>query len=90
MVVWNLHRRYGELRLPRLLEGWRVAGRFGWDERRLTQPANWRQTYEPVLLLEADERAGMGGGEGAAGKASEGAIEERERGVPLQLERGEL
>ena len=54
MVVWNLHRRYGELRLPRLLEGWKVVGRFGWDEARLTQPANWRQTYEPVFLLEVE------------------------------------
>ena len=53
VVVWNLHRRYGPLRLPLLLAGWDEVGRVGWDEKRLTAKANWRQSYEPVIVLRA-------------------------------------
>lgn len=51
VVVFNLHRRYGNVRLPLLLDGWDVVGRVGWDEQRVTAPANWRQTYEPIFVL---------------------------------------
>jgi hypothetical protein len=51
VIVWNLHRRYGRIRLPLLLEGWEVVDRIGWEEERLEKTANWRQTYEPVLIL---------------------------------------
>eukprot|EP01063_Lacrimia_lanifica_P014798 TRINITY_DN21351_c0_g1_i1.p2 TRINITY_DN21351_c0_g1~~TRINITY_DN21351_c0_g1_i1.p2 ORF type:complete len:267 (+),score=108.35 TRINITY_DN21351_c0_g1_i1:64-864(+) len=51
VVVWNLHRRYGALRLPRLLEGWEVVDRVGWDEAKLSAPADFRRSYEPVLVL---------------------------------------
>ena len=51
VVVFNLHRRYGEKRLPLLLDGFREVARYGWDETSLTTPANWRQTYEPVFVL---------------------------------------
>eukprot|EP01064_Diplonema_japonicum_P019160 TRINITY_DN27863_c0_g1_i1.p1 TRINITY_DN27863_c0_g1~~TRINITY_DN27863_c0_g1_i1.p1 ORF type:complete len:286 (+),score=73.08 TRINITY_DN27863_c0_g1_i1:38-859(+) len=51
VVVWNLHRRYGEIRLPMLLKGWEVVDRIGWDEAKLTAEASWRQTYEPILVL---------------------------------------
>jgi hypothetical protein len=30
-VLFNLHRIYGPLRLPLLLEGWELLARFGWD-----------------------------------------------------------
>jgi SAM-dependent methyltransferase len=51
VVVFNLHRRYGHVRLPLLLDGWEVVDRVGWLESRLEAPANWRQTYEPVFVL---------------------------------------
>jgi hypothetical protein len=64
VIVWNLHRRYGKLRLPLLLEGWEVVDRIGWEEERLEFPANWRQTYEPVFILKpahADTTTGVMG-----------------------------
>eukprot|EP00929_Paragymnodinium_shiwhaense_P040099 TRINITY_DN20962_c0_g1_i1.p1 TRINITY_DN20962_c0_g1~~TRINITY_DN20962_c0_g1_i1.p1 ORF type:complete len:222 (-),score=17.89 TRINITY_DN20962_c0_g1_i1:665-1330(-) len=53
VVVWNLHRRYGSLRLPKLLNesNWELDARFGWDAERLEMEASWRQTYEPVHVL---------------------------------------
>ena len=51
LVVWNLERRYGVVRLPLLLEGWDVLGRFGWLEEKLTQEANFRQRFEPAWVL---------------------------------------
>lgn len=51
IVVFNLHRRYGRVRLPILLAGWEVVDKVGWLESRLEAPANWRQTYEPVIVL---------------------------------------
>jgi SAM-dependent methyltransferase len=54
VVVFNLHRRYGRIRLNKLTEGFRIVHKFGWNEEMLDKPANWRQTYEPVLLLQKD------------------------------------
>jgi SAM-dependent methyltransferase len=51
VVVFNLHRRYGNIRLPLLLEGWEIVDRVGWNDRKVTQDANWRQTYEPIIVL---------------------------------------
>jgi SAM-dependent methyltransferase len=52
LVVWNLLRRYGELRLPLLLEGWEVVEKLFWDEAKVTAPEpNFRKSYEPVLVL---------------------------------------
>lgn len=51
VIVWNLHRRYGRIRLPLLLEGWDIVDRVGWDEDLLDRAANWRQTYEPIFIL---------------------------------------
>lgn len=59
VVVFNLHRRYGPVRLPLLLEGWEVEHRIGWKEEALKQPANWRQTFEPVLVLKKPLSEGM-------------------------------
>lgn len=52
VVVFNLHRRYGERRLAKLLEDWVVVDRLTWDDTKLTDPANWRQSYEPILVLQ--------------------------------------
>ena len=51
LVVWNLHRRYGPLRLPLMLQDWQVLGTFPWDETRSVEDGNFRQTYEPVFVL---------------------------------------
>lgn len=51
VTVFNLHRRYGALRLPKLLSGWQQIRRLGWSSQALEIEANWRQTYEPVLFL---------------------------------------
>lgn len=67
LLVWNLERRYGKIRLPLLLEGWEVKGRFGWIEEKLTKEANFRQRFEPAWVLTPseeistkEERAGEG------------------------------
>lgn len=51
VIVFNLHRRYGEIRLPALLNGWNLVDRVAWVEDNLRKHGNWRQTYEPVLIL---------------------------------------
>ena len=51
LLVWNLHRRYGRRRLPRMLAGWEEVGRVGWREARLSAEADHRQRYEPVFIL---------------------------------------
>eukprot|EP01036_Dinobryon_divergens_P029429 gene29430-38523_t len=33
-------------------EKWTLLDKIGWVEARLTQPANWRQTYEPIFVLQ--------------------------------------
>jgi len=51
VVAWNAHRIYGRIRLPRLLDGWRVVRSFGFDEAMLDAPlGRWDQ--QPVFLLE--------------------------------------
>lgn len=77
VVVWNLHRRYGPLRLPLLLEGWEVVARVGWDEARLTADANWRQSYEPVFVLRKPDVS--------AAEVPDGALRD-EHGIPLELD----
>ena len=57
VVVWNLHRRYGKMRLPHMLHGWDVVEAVGWDPDRLTADANFRRSYEPLLVL---RRTGTG------------------------------
>lgn len=53
VTVWNLHRRYGHKRLPLLLQGWRQVGMpIGWRQDLVDKPANWRQTHEPVFVLQ--------------------------------------
>lgn len=51
VVVWNLHRRYGRLRLPRLLRGWEEVERVGWREELLDQDSPYTHAYEPVFVL---------------------------------------
>lgn len=51
VVVWNLHRRYGEVRLPLLLKGWERVGDVGFETEKLTAAANFKRSYEPVFML---------------------------------------
>ena len=51
LVVWNLERRYGRVRLPLLLEGWRQLHRFGYAEERLDLQENFRKRIEPAWIL---------------------------------------
>lgn len=55
-MVWNMHRRYGAVRLPLLLRGWSQVDVVGWREELLTAEASWRKTYEPVFVLENSSR----------------------------------
>lgn len=52
-LVWNLHRRYGPIRLPLLLYGYQQLDCFGWDQALLTAPRSFRKSYEPVFVLQA-------------------------------------
>ena len=51
VIVWNLHRRYGNIRLPMLLVGWTILDRIGWKDELLDMDADFRRTYEPVFIL---------------------------------------
>lgn len=51
VIVWNLHRRYGKLRLPRLLHGWEEVECVGWREELLEEAASYKLAYEPVFIL---------------------------------------
>lgn len=55
LLVWNLMRIYGPIRLELLLNGWEFVDRIGWDQNKLTQSTdNYRDTYEPVLVLKTE------------------------------------
>jgi len=51
VLVFNLHRRYGQKRLPELLSGWDIVDRVAWVDENIRKPGNWRQTFEPVHIL---------------------------------------
>eukprot|EP00043_Microstomoeca_roanoka_P005308 m.54929 g.54929 ORF g.54929 m.54929 type:complete len:335 (-) comp12909_c1_seq1:521-1525(-) len=51
ITVYNLHRRYGPLRLPSILDQWEIIDIVGWDAERLTLPADYRKSYEPIFVL---------------------------------------
>ncbi len=48
-LIWNSRRIYGKLRLPLLLEGWKILDRFGFEESMLDLPL---AAAEPVFVLE--------------------------------------
>lgn len=50
-VAFNLHRRYGRVRLPHFLHGWTPLDRVSWEEGRLDANVSVRQSYEPVFVL---------------------------------------
>lgn len=71
LVVFNLMRRYGPVRLPRLLEGWGLVGGVAWDEEKLSAPASYRLPYEPVLVLQPTQEQSDAPIEVSASQSSE-------------------
>eukprot|EP00041_Stephanoeca_diplocostata_P017398 m.349306 g.349306 ORF g.349306 m.349306 type:complete len:176 (-) comp20687_c0_seq12:502-1029(-) len=59
-VVWNLHRRYGAVRLPHMLYGWEVVDVVGWSWAKLSAAADWRRSYEPVFVLRVPDSSTNG------------------------------
>jgi len=53
-VVWNLHRRYGRVRLPLMLWGWRVLDVTRWEPQRLDVNVSVTLPWEPVWVLTPD------------------------------------
>eukprot|EP01147_Barroeca_monosierra_P008327 gene8327-873_t len=51
VTVYNLHRRYGSIRLPAILEHWEIVDIIGWESQRLNMPADYRRSYEPIFVL---------------------------------------
>lgn len=54
LLVWNLHRRYGNVRLPLLLEGWKQLDVIGWKEELISMESPYTVAYEPVFVLTND------------------------------------
>jgi hypothetical protein len=50
LLVWNAHRVYGELRLPKLLEGWETIDSFGFAQSDLRKFAGF-EIHQPVFVL---------------------------------------
>lgn len=50
LVVWNAHRIYGRVRLPRLLDGWEIVGSEGYSEELLNKPLG-ESDQQPAFLL---------------------------------------
>ena len=48
-VVWNVHRIYGAIRLPLLLEGWSILACAGFEQVTL-QPGEYNGP-QPVMVL---------------------------------------
>ena len=51
LIIWNLQRRYGRNRLPKLLNGFDELYRLGWKDELLDSTADYRRTVEPVFVL---------------------------------------
>ena len=45
--------------LPRLLGGWDEAARIGFDEERLTTPADHKRRFEPLFVLRRNSSADL-------------------------------
>lgn len=50
MVVWNAHRVYGKIRLPLLIEGWKIIDTFVMDNEKLEQQDESGK-FQPVYVL---------------------------------------
>jgi hypothetical protein len=52
LVRWNMHRVYGPLRLPLLLQNWTLLGAQGFDAKLLLQEPDAMAHHQPVFILE--------------------------------------
>jgi SAM-dependent methyltransferase len=52
-LVWNAHRVYGSIRLPKLLEGWKCHGAIGFEEKNFEVDMGVNADHQPVWILEA-------------------------------------
>lgn len=50
-LVWNAHRRYGEIRLPYLIDDWEMIDQEGFDENEFKQDNGESGAYQPVFVL---------------------------------------
>ena len=56
-VIWNLMRIYGNDRLARLIDGYDIVERIGYDSTKLDEaPENVLRTYEPVFVLSVPDQ----------------------------------
>lgn len=56
-ISWNVHRVYGEYRLPHLLDGWNAIDAFGYDSNYLNYTSDTIHFYtpiQPVFVLTKD------------------------------------
>lgn len=51
-LVWNVHRIYGRLRLPMLLENWKVVDTFGYIDEQLNFDTGKEGGHQPVFILQ--------------------------------------
>ncbi len=51
-TVWNSHRIYGRMRLPMLLEGWKMIGQSGFNESLFDLGKVGEDYKEPVFVLQ--------------------------------------
>ena len=59
-IIWNLMRIYGKDRLARLIDGYDVVERIGYDATKLDDaPENVLRTYEPVFVLRVPDQICM-------------------------------
>ena len=49
LLVWNLHRVYGKIRLKALLKGWQVVGYFGFTSEDLDRTVEC--CHQPIFIL---------------------------------------
>jgi len=50
-LVWNAHRKYGKIRLPYLIDGWKLIDQEGFDEREFEKDTGQSGVYQPVFVL---------------------------------------
>jgi hypothetical protein len=60
MIVWNMHRIYGKLRLPQLLAHWKIEKIYStweWHMRWDKEESEGRADFEPLFVLRNEVNA---------------------------------
>jgi len=50
-LCWNIHRIYGRIRLPLLLQGWKIVDSFGFVDEHLDRKCGISGGHQPVFVL---------------------------------------